>query len=76
MRHVQRTHRIDLDWLFERLRDDNAISMRYVNTKQQLADILTKGSFSETLWNQLTKLALIQKDVHVHAKELEEEIYE
>ena len=47
MRHVGRTHRVDLDWLFERIHKDPAISIKYVNTKQQLADLLTKGSFTE-----------------------------
>ena len=46
MRHISRTHRIDLSWLFERLLKDPVIRIKYVNTKDQLADILTKGSFS------------------------------
>ena len=46
MRHITRTHRVDLDWLFERLRTDLGILMKYVNTKKQVADILTKGSVS------------------------------
>ena len=41
MRHVARTHRIDLDWLFEQIREDKGIGIRYVNTKLQAADILT-----------------------------------
>jgi len=56
MRHVHRTHRVDLDWLFERLHKDPAIGMKYVNTKQQLADILTKGSFTEATWKVLCQL--------------------
>ena len=56
MRHVQRTHRVDLDWLFERIMRDKAISIKYVNTKQQLAEILTKGSFSEATWLVLLEL--------------------
>ena len=43
MRHVARTHRVDLDFLFERLQKDPGVFMRYINTKQQLADLLTKG---------------------------------
>ena len=35
---------------------DPAISIKYVNTKQQLADLLTKGSFSEATWLVLSKL--------------------
>ena len=56
MRHVIRTQRVDLDWLFERIMTDPAITIKYVNTKKQLADMLTKGSFSEQTWKELTKL--------------------
>ena len=44
--HVSRTHRVDLDWLFERCRVDPSIRIRFVPTKAQLADMLTKGSFT------------------------------
>ncbi len=56
MRHVLRVHRVDLDTLWERLRTDPSLSMRYVGTKQQLADILTKGSFTKTVWDELREL--------------------
>jgi hypothetical protein len=46
MRHVGRTHRVDLDWLFERIREDPGISIQYINTKGQIADIFTKGQFT------------------------------
>ena len=59
MRHLTRTHRIDLDWLFERLRDDPNIDIRYVGTKQQIADFLTKGAVSGEQWENLCKLAQI-----------------
>ena len=59
MRHVPRTHRVDLDWLFERVREDPGISIRYVNTKMQIADILTKGSFTAAQWEVLCRLAQI-----------------
>ena len=59
MRHLLRVHRVDLDTLWERLRTDPSISMRYVNTKQQLADILTKGSFTKATWNELRTLIQI-----------------
>jgi len=59
MRHVTRTHRVDLDWLFERILTDPAISIRYVNTKEQLADIFTKGSFTEQTWQVLCRLLQI-----------------
>ena len=59
MRHVSRTHRIDLDWLFERFLLDPAISIRYVGTKEQIADFLTKGLFTSNSWNHLCKLAQV-----------------
>ena len=45
MRHVSRTHRVALDWLFDRINLDPKIQIKYVDTKNLLADILTKGSF-------------------------------
>ena len=59
MRHVARVHRVDLDWLFERISTDEALGMKYINTKDQLADILTKGSFSQETWKVLLKLLQI-----------------
>ena len=55
MRHVTRTHRVALDWLFDRINFDPKIQIRYVDTKNQLADILTKGSFSKDEWNNLIR---------------------
>ena len=43
MRHVSRTHRVALDWLFDRINLDSKIQIRYIDTKHQLADILTKS---------------------------------
>ena len=43
MRHVSRTHRVALDWLFDRNNLDSKIQIKYIDTKNQLADILTKG---------------------------------
>ena len=60
MRHVARTHRIDLDWLFERLLHDPAIKIRYIDTKLQLADMFTKGAFSELQWKQILSLIHIK----------------
>ena len=57
MRHVARTHRVDLDWLFERIREDPGINIQYINTKQQIADIFTKGQFTTEQWKKLCQLA-------------------
>ena len=56
MRHVSRTHRVALDWLFDRINLDPKIQIKYINTKNQLADILTKGNFTRDEWNHLLTL--------------------
>ena len=53
MRHVLRTHRVALDWLFDRINLDPKIQIKYNDTKNQLADILTKGNFTRDEWNHL-----------------------
>ena len=54
MRHVsRRTHRVALDWLFDRIFLDPKIQIRYIDSKHQLADILTKGNFTCDEWNNL-----------------------
>ena len=53
MRHVSRTHRVALDWLFDPINLDSKIQIKYIDTKNQLADILTKGNFTRDEWNHL-----------------------
>ena len=53
MRHASRTHRVALDWLFDRINLDPKIQIKYIDTKNQLADILTKGNFTRDEWNHL-----------------------
>ena len=54
MRHVSRTHRVALDWLFERIDLDSKFQIKYVDTSNQPADMLTKkGSFTRDEWNHL-----------------------
>ena len=59
LRHVGRTHRVDLDWLFDRITKDPNIYVKWVGTKEQLADILTKGSFTAQAWFDLLHLSLM-----------------
>ena len=42
MRHVSRTHRVALDWLFGRMNLYPKIQIKYIDTKNQLADILIR----------------------------------
>ena len=53
MSHVSRTHRVALDWLFDLFNLDPKIQLKYINTKSQLGDILTKGNFTRDEWNHL-----------------------
>ena len=52
MRHVSRTHRVALDWLFDRINLDPKIQIKYIGTKNQFEDMLTKGNFTRDEWNQ------------------------
>ena len=56
MAHVARTHRVNLDWLLERSFTDPCIFCRYIDTKAQLADTLTKPQFSAADWCSLCEL--------------------
>ena len=56
LRHVPRTHRIDLDWLFEVLREDPGVNIKYINTKEQVAEIFTKDIFTIPQWRHLAFL--------------------
>ena len=44
-RDVSRTHRVAPDWLFDRINVGPQVHIKYVDTKHQLADILTKDNF-------------------------------
>ena len=68
MRHVARTHRIDLDWLWERMRTDPGVYIKYVGTKEQIADMFTKGAFTAEAWKNLCRLAQIGDIQHFKAQ--------
>ena len=59
MSRVSRTHRVALDWLFDRINVDPKIQIKDIDTKNQLADILTKGNFTRDEWNHLLCLFTI-----------------
>ena len=56
MRHLSRTLRVALDWLFDRINLDPEIQIKYIDTKNQLADILTQGISHGDEWNHLLTL--------------------
>ena len=45
MRHVSRTHRVALDWLFDRINLDSKMQMKCIDTEKQLADIFDQRKF-------------------------------
>ena len=53
LRQLSRTHRVALDWLFDRIKLDSKIQIKYIDTRNQIADILTKGNFTRHEWNHL-----------------------
>ena len=59
LRHLPRTHRIDLHWLFE-VCSHPRVRMKYVNTKQQAADLMTKSINNPATWSHLLELAQIR----------------
>ena len=57
MRHVSRTHRVALDWLFDRINVDTQNQKSHILIpKNQLADMLTKGNVTRDEWNHLLRL--------------------
>ena len=56
MRHISRTCRARLGSLFDRINLDLGIRITHVDTSEQIADTLTKGSFTRERWRQLTQL--------------------
>ena len=46
MRHVSRTHRVVLDGLFNKIKLDPNIQIKFVDSTNQMVYRLTKGSFT------------------------------
>ena len=62
-RHVTRTHRVDMDWLCERIIEDHSIVLKNVRTSYQLAVSLNNGSSFSHRWKTLLQLWQIQTNV-------------
>ena len=58
-RNTFRNQRINVDWLWERIRTDPGISMMHVRTKLQIVDILIKAQFTSVLWKGLCALSML-----------------
>ncbi len=59
LRHLNRTHRVNLSFLYDIALLSPSIYLQYVQTGNQAADILTKGKFTTSQWKKLTKLVSI-----------------
>ena len=57
MRHVSRTHRVALDWFLDRINLDPKVHIKYVESKNQLADILRKSTVTRNEWHNVLHLA-------------------
>ena len=56
-RHTNITQKIDLDCIYERFPTEPGLRIFYMNTKFQIAHILTKGSFISEQWQKLCSFA-------------------
>ena len=70
MRHVSRTHRVALDWFFDRINLDPQIQIKYIDTKNEFADMLTKGNFTRDEWNHLLCLFNISHFSYTNCSEV------
>ena len=52
MRHVSRTHSVVIGFLIESIWTTK-VQIKHIDTRNQLADILTKGNFTRDEWNHL-----------------------
>ena len=59
MRHVSRTHRVCLDWTYQVMQSPH-IQLRYVNTREQIADMMTKALTKKDVWTMLISLSAIE----------------
>ena len=57
MSQVSRTYRVALDCLIDRINLDPKIRIKYVDTRSQLADMLTKETFTRDESNQVLQLS-------------------
>ena len=62
VRHIQRTHRVNLDWLFERFLNDKGMRIRYLSTKFQIADMLTKFLSGSEAMRFLSNMGYVCRD--------------
>ena len=59
LRHLARTHRVNLSFLYGIALHSPYIYLQYTKTSNQAADIFTKGQFTVIQWNRLLKMVCI-----------------
>lgn len=64
MRHISRTHRVNLTWLYDVVQDDGNNSTKYASTKHQCADIFTNGFTGAEMRNVLMSIVGLFNMVH------------
>ena len=68
MRHVARTHRVNLAWISDVFRKCDQMGIKYCSTAEQAADIMTKGFTNPEVWDRAVSLIGIRpKDDDLHA---------
>ena len=72
MRHLTRTQIVALDRLLDRMNLDRKIQIKYVDTRNQLDDILTKGSFARDEWNHFLCQVQHHEQFHIFLQQFEE----
>ena len=75
MRHVSRTHRVELDGLIGRINLDTKIQIKYAESKNQLADILTKNTFTRGEWHNVLHLFQHHEQHHIFLQPFFQEPY-
>ena len=71
MTHVSRNHRVALDWLFDSINLHPKIQIHYIDTKHQLADMLTEGNFTRDEWNNLSFVKYYPFQTHLLYQEFQ-----
>ena len=51
LRHLNRTHRVNVSWLCEVFRNLNEVEFKYCKTDEMAADIFTKAFTNPIKWN-------------------------
>ena len=51
LRHLNRTHRVNVSWLCEVFRNLNEVELKYCKTDEMAADIFTKAFTNPIKWN-------------------------